>query len=102
VRAWLAWLTGSEITEGPAFRGVSRHGHISARRLSAQAVADVVKERATAAGIDGDFAAHSLRAGFATEAFGHGVAEGLRHAARPVAVGVVDAGVHTRGLVVER
>ena len=76
VRAWRAWLTASEITDGAAFRGVSRHGHISPRRLSAQAVADVVKERAEAAGLDEKaFAAHSLRAGFATEAFGHGVAE---------------------------
>jgi integrase len=35
----------------------------------------VVKRRAAAAGLDGDFAAHSLRAGFATEAFGNAVAE---------------------------
>ena len=76
VRAWRAWLAVSEIAEGPAFRGVTRHGHISTRRLSAQAVADVVKERAAAIGLDAKtFAAHSLRAGFATEAFGQGVPE---------------------------
>jgi len=76
VRAWRAWLAVSEITEGPAFRGITRHGKISETRLTARAVADVVKVRAHAAGLDAKtFAAHSLRAGFATEAFGQGVPE---------------------------
>jgi site-specific recombinase XerD len=76
VRAWRAWLAASGITEGAAFRGITRHGRISARRLSDQAVADVVKERVHAVGLDATtFAGHSLRAGFATEAFGQGVPE---------------------------
>ena len=76
VRAWRAWLEVSGITDGPAFRGITRHGTISDTRLTARAVADVVKARAKAAGLDATtFAAHSLRAGFATEAFGQGVPE---------------------------
>ncbi len=81
VRAWRAWLEVSEITEGPAFRAITRHDkaarrRISARRLTAEAVAAVVKRRAEAAGFDETtFAGHSLRAGFATEAFRQGVPE---------------------------
>ncbi len=44
--------------------------------MAAQGVALVVKRRAHAAGLEPKtFAAHSLRAGFATEAFGAGVPE---------------------------
>jgi site-specific recombinase XerD len=81
VRAWRAWLEVSEITEGPAFRAITRHDNaarprIGSRRLSTDAVAIIVKERAKAAGFDRTtFAAHSLRAGFATEAFRQGVPE---------------------------
>jgi integrase len=44
-------------------------------RLSDRAVADMVKRRAAAAGLDGLFAGHSMRAGFATEAYAQGTAE---------------------------
>ena len=74
VRAWRAWLEVSGAADGPAFRGITRHGTISDTRLTARAVANVVKARAKAAELDArTFAAHSLRAGFATEAFGQGV-----------------------------
>ena len=76
VRAWRAWLEVSGITEGAVFRGITRHGKISDTRLTARAVADLVKARAKAAGLDdATFAAHSLRAGFATEAFSQSVPE---------------------------
>lgn len=76
VRAWRAWLEVSGITEGAAFRAIDRHDRLSARRLTADAVATIVKRRAKAAGLDAPaFAGHSLRAGFATEAFGQGVPE---------------------------
>ena len=75
VRAWRAWLEVSGITEGAAFRGIDRHGRLR-RRLSTDAVAIIVKDRAKAAGFDrSTFAGHSLRAGFATEAFAQGVPE---------------------------
>lgn len=87
VRTWRAWLEVSEITEGSAFRAITRHDkaarpRVSARRLTAEAVAAVVKRRAEAAGFDETtFAGHSLRAGFATEAFRQGVPElsAMRH-----------------------
>ena len=35
----------------------------------------MIKRRATAAGLDGHFAGHSLRAGFATEGYAQGTPE---------------------------
>jgi hypothetical protein len=59
-----------------AFRVINRHGHISEQRLSPQGVALVVKRRAKAVGVNKKtVAAHSLHAGFATQAFGQGVPE---------------------------
>jgi integrase len=76
VRALRAWLSVSGITEGAAFRAITRHDRLSLDRLTAGAVARVVKRRAKAAGYDQTtFAGHSLRAGFATEVFGKGVPE---------------------------
>jgi len=76
VRAWRAWLEVSGITEGAAFRPVDRHGHIGGARLSGQAVALVLKRRASRAGLDADdVAGHSLRAGLATAAAAAGVPE---------------------------
>lgn len=75
VRAWRAWLATSGITHGPAFRSVSRHRQMSAKRLTDGAVARMVKRRAQQAGVEGDFAGHSLRAGFATEAYAQGTPE---------------------------
>jgi len=79
VRAWRAWLTVRDeagLTDAvPAFLSIAKGGKISDRRLPGRVVAGIVKRRAAAAGLDGDFAAHSLRAGFATEAFGNAVPE---------------------------
>lgn len=71
------WLDAAGITEGPVFRPVSRSGRVRAAtpgiygapRLTTQAVADIVKRHATAAGLDAaTFGAHSLRAGYITTA----------------------------------
>jgi site-specific recombinase XerD len=75
VRAWRAWRSWSGIDDGPAFRAVDRHGNMRSTRLSDRAVADMVKRRAAAAGLDGLFAGHSMRSGFATEAYAKGTAE---------------------------
>ncbi|MGH3611884.1 MAG: site-specific integrase [Pseudonocardia sp.] len=75
VRAWRAWQATSAIATGPAFRAVDRHGRLGPRRLSDRAVADMVKRRAAAAGLEGPFAGHSLRAGFATEGYAQGTPE---------------------------
>lgn len=75
VRALDAWLAASGITDGPVFRPVTRHGHLSPTRLSGEAVAIIIKDRARAAGLDPSrFSGHSLRAGLATSAAAAGVA----------------------------
>ncbi len=61
------WLTAADITEGAIFRRVRRGGHVG-EPLSEAAVRDIVRERCALAGLAGDFSAHSLRAGFVTEA----------------------------------
>jgi len=61
------WLTVSGIKEGALFRRIRRGGHLG-EPLAAAAVRDIVKERCVMAGIEGEFSAHSLRAGFVTEA----------------------------------
>jgi integrase len=69
-----AWLAASGIAEGPIFRPVDRHSHVHNVRLSGEAVSLVVRERASAAGLDArGYSGHSLRAGFATSAAQSGV-----------------------------
>jgi integrase len=79
VRAWITTLAGTDRTAGPLFVRVDRHGSIGAvatgrgsadGRITGQAVALIVK-RATAAGLDptAAWSGHSLRRGFATEAY---------------------------------
>jgi site-specific recombinase XerD len=76
VRALQEWLAQANITEGPIFRPINRHGHVSAARLAAESVADVVKRYAGAVGFDAtEFAGHSLRSGLATSAAMAGVSE---------------------------
>lgn len=74
VRALKDWLALAEITDGPVFRSVSRHGHVSAGRLTAQVVRLVVKRALEAAGVPSDaYSAHSLRAGLVTTAKARGI-----------------------------
>ncbi|MCI3208168.1 integrase [Pandoraea capi] len=61
------WLSASGIETGPIFRRVRRGGHLG-EPLSEAAVRDIVRDRCALAGLEGDFSAHSLRAGFVTEA----------------------------------
>jgi integrase len=61
------WLLRSGITSGFIFRRIRRGGKL-AEALSPAAVRDIVKARAGAAGLEGDYSAHSLRSGFVTEA----------------------------------
>ena len=76
VRALRAWVQCAGLKEGPLFRGVNRHGTVQTCRLTAQAVALVVKRRAAAAGLEpAQFAGHSLRAGLATSAAAAGASE---------------------------
>jgi integrase len=69
VKAVQEWLTLSGISEGSLFRPVTRHGHIAEERLSGHAVAEIVKARAAAAGLNAaHYSGHSLRAGLITSA----------------------------------
>jgi site-specific recombinase XerD len=74
VRAWGDWLAASGITTGPAWRPVSRHGHLGEARLSDRAVSEIVKRSAQRAGLDpAEFSGRSLRAGLITAAAAAGV-----------------------------
>jgi hypothetical protein len=64
---WLAVLQAHGVQEGPIFRRIRKGGHLG-EPLAPAAVRDIVKERCALAGIEGRFSAHSLRAGFVTEA----------------------------------
>jgi len=76
VRSWRAWIAAAGITTGPAFRSVDRHGRVGRGRMNAGSVARLIKRAAEAAGLDpARYAGHSLRAGFATQAFLNGAAE---------------------------
>ncbi|CAN7746997.1 site-specific integrase [Variovorax sp. LjRoot84] len=67
MQAWLAVLNEKGIKEGALFRRIRKGGHLG-EPLAPAAVRDIVKERCAVAGVEGSFSAHSLRAGFVTEA----------------------------------
>jgi site-specific recombinase XerD len=76
VRSYRKWIAAAEINSGPAFRSVDRHGRIGRGPMNAGSVARLIKRAAEAAGLDpASYAGHSLRAGFATQAFLNGAAE---------------------------
>lgn len=53
---------------GPVFRTFDLRGQLTANRLDPGDVARILRRRAIAGGVDGDFAGHSLRRGFITNA----------------------------------
>ncbi|CAB4896860.1 site-specific integrase [Patulibacter sp. NPDC049589] len=97
VRAIRAWLDHTGLTHGPLIRRLHRNG-IPGEALSPQSVALIVKRRAKAAGLNpADFAGHSLRAGFATQASRDGhrteqITDVTRHRDRRTLDGYVRAG----------
>jgi len=68
-----AWLAAAPATSGPLFRRLHRGGAVGTTALTADHVARLVQRRAKLAGLEGDWAAHSLRSGFVTEAGRQGV-----------------------------
>jgi integrase len=72
-QALSAWLNAAPATEGPLFRRLYRGGKVGTTGLSGDQVARIVQRRAKLAGLEGDWAAHSLRSGFVTEAGRQGV-----------------------------
>jgi len=61
------WLDTVDAT-GAVFRSFDLRGGLTAHRLDAGDVARILRRRAATAGVQGDFAGHSLRRGFITNA----------------------------------
>jgi integrase len=68
VRALEGWLEQAAIAEGALFRTFDLRGRLTPHRLDSGDVARILKRRAVAGGVTGDFAGHSLRRGFITNA----------------------------------
>jgi len=79
VRAFAAWLETADITEGPVFRAVDRHGNVSSQPLDPGSIARILKKAARRSGMDPaeatKIAGHSLRSGTATAAAIAGASE---------------------------
>jgi len=79
VRALRRWLDSAAIRSGPVFRKVNKAGRVEARRLSEDAVRQILLRRAAQAGIQGSLSEpvtpHGLRAGFITAAYRNGVSD---------------------------
>jgi integrase len=76
VRAMRRWLAAAGITEGYAFRGVLKGGRVQASRMAGDSVALAVKRAGELVGMDSSsLAAHSMRAGFVTQAARAGCSE---------------------------
>lgn len=77
VRGLRLWLETAAIKSGPVFRKVNKGGRVEARRLSEDAVRQILLRRAAQAGVKGSLAEpispHGLRAGFVTTAYRNGV-----------------------------
>ena len=74
VKALREWLDHAQITTGPIFTSVKKSGALGGR-LSAHAVATIIKSYAETIGLDPDsVSGHSLRAGLATSAAKAGIA----------------------------
>ncbi|WP_448724124.1 site-specific integrase [Pseudomonas farris] len=72
-QALTAWLAVAPADTGPLFRRLYKGNKVGSTGLSADQVARIVQRRAKLAGLEGDWAAHSLRSGFVTEAGRQGV-----------------------------
>lgn len=77
VRSWLTWKETAGLMDGPAFLSMRRGGyHVTTQRMPDRAIAEVIKARAAAAGLDPRVVSgHSLRSGFATSAASAGASD---------------------------
>lgn len=96
--ALTAWLIAAPADTGPLFRRLYKGGKVSPFGLSSDQVARIVQRRAKLAGLDGDWAAHSLRSGFVTEAGRQGAPLGevmamTEHRSVETVMGYFQAGV---------
>ncbi len=68
-QALMHWIEVGEITDGALFRPISKADRVLKRRLSPDAIAQIVKHRLKLAGLPEGFASpHGLRSGFLTQA----------------------------------
>jgi integrase len=74
VRALKAWLKAAGIKSGPVFRKVLKSGRAGAARMNPASIGVIVKKLAfdAALGDASEFAGHSLRAGYVTQASDNG------------------------------
>lgn len=68
------WLKATKLKRGAIFRRL--WGETIGPALSAAAIGEIVKRRALRAGLAGDWAGHSIRSGFVTEAGKQGISLG--------------------------
>ena len=61
-----------EIERGALFRRIRKGGQITKERLTTKSIRQIIKKRASAAGIDGFISGHSLRVGSAVSLAEHG------------------------------
>lgn len=75
-RALRSWLDAAGIGSGPVFVGIDRWGHPSGAPMTGKEVARLVKRVVELTGLSAkDFAGHSLRSGFVTDATRAGAAD---------------------------
>ena len=76
VRVVQSWMEEGDVTSGPVFRSINRHGQVKPGRLSGIDVARIVRKLAERVGLDAKkYAGHSLRSGHATSAAIAGASE---------------------------
>lgn len=90
IKALREYLRTANVTDGPVFRGVDRHGHVASAGLHRDSIAAIFKTAAARAGMNAtNIAGHSVRAGMATQAALNGsseraIARTTRHRSRRV------------------
>lgn len=64
------WLDKADLHKGPVFVGVHKSGSLHHKHITPEVINNLVRKQVKKAGLDSKvFGAHSLRAGFVTEAF---------------------------------
>lgn len=80
VTAYMEWISKSELRTGPVFRRVfasaNDNAEVGVKRYIHRSLAQMVKARTAAAGLEGDYSGHSGRSGFVTSAMKRGVYPG--------------------------
>lgn len=96
----LVWLAAAGHKDGPLFRKLTPADRLTPAAMSDRSIARVVQKHAAAAGYDpGEFAGHSLRAGFLTEAKATGASIfKIQEVSRHKSVQVLAAYVRSREL----